>query len=455
VAGEQGEHLGHERADAAEANVGADSGGEAVTTPVSWPQAREYRDAVQAPKVCFSSSKLKSAVIHPDLMGMPLAAAGKSAIVFKATAGGKDVAIRCFTRASSSQQRRYQELQKHLKSTFPSYMVKFRYRDQEILVAGTRHPLVEMDWVDGNPLDAWVAKHLHDGNLASQAESWLAITGDMQRRGLAHGDIANDNCMVSGSQLKLVDYDGCYVPGLARQNPGEAGAQHFQHPGRKGYYAANMDAFPSLVIYLSLLALHADPSLWRFHRDKNLIFQAADYRAPRTTPVWQELARSPDEKVVSLADTLAAMCRNGIGDLELLPDVVTPWWKNPALHLTEKINVVPPPDARPVTGERSIEWLLDHLPSNGKPQTQPPRTEPAQSEPAQVIQPAIRKPAPLEAVRAGSAQPEATRQASLPHRAAPPPPTPAKRRTTPAKVLLTVLVAVLILAVLYGISTAL
>jgi hypothetical protein len=381
-----------------------------VTTPVSWPQAREYRDAVQAPKVCFASTKLKAAVIHQDLMGMPLAAAGKSAIVFKATAGGKDVAIRCFTRAASDQRLRYQELQKHLKSTFPSYMVKFKYRDTEILVAGTRYPLVEMDWVDGNPLDVWVAKHLHDGNLAGQAESWLALTGDMQRRGMAHGDIANDNCMVSGSELKLVDYDGCYIPELAGKNPGEFGAQHFQHPGRRGYYAANMDAFPSLVIYLSLLALHADPSLWRFHQDKNLIFVAADYRAPRATPVWQELARSPDRRVVSLTSELAAMCDQPIDALRPLPEVVPPWWTD-SVPATEPVKVsqspVSPPGApeRGNTSGRQIEWLRGYVPDDGEP---PPR-------PAGPVQ-----PRPPEPVHHEPAPPE-------PVPVPPPPPVPAPR----------------------------
>jgi hypothetical protein len=409
-----------------------------VTTPVSWPQAREYQDAVQAPKVCFANSKLKAAVIHPDLMGMPLAASGKSAIVFKATAGGKDVAIRCFTRASSSQRRRYQELQKHLKSAFPSYMVKFRYRDEEILVAGDRYPLVEMDWVDGNPLDVWVEKHLHDGNLAGQAGSWLAITGDMQQRGMAHGDIANDNCMVSGSQLKLVDYDGCYLPELARHNPGEAGAQHFQHPGRKGYYAANMDAFPSLVIYLSLLALHADPSLWKFHKDKNLIFLAADYRAPRATPVWQELARSPDRRVISLTSELAVMCGQPISDLRPLPEVVTPWWTD-SVTSTGLTRVSPPPASPAVTGGNgrsggpSPDWLRDYVPAGDQPQPRPAGTAyPPQPEPAPL---AHHEPAPPAPVPAPPPRP-----VPAPRRA----PVPARWPRTTAKVLVTIAIIIAI-----------
>ena len=290
--------------------------GACMATPTSWPHAREYLDAVQTPKLCFSDPRLKDASIHMNSMGMPLTASGKSAIVFKATADGKDVAIRCFTRAASDQRMRYLALQKHLDPR-PSYLVGFGYRDDEIRVGNTSYPLVEMDWVDGDPLDAWVGHHLRrNGDLGVQAEAWRDIVGDMLSRKMAHGDIANDNCMVSGSQLKLVDYDGCYIPALRDKNPGESGAQDFQHPDRGGYYADNMDAFPSLVVYLSLAALHADPSLWaRYHKDKNLIFSAADYRAPRATPIWRDLASNPDPAVRRLAAALADMCDASVDSL--------------------------------------------------------------------------------------------------------------------------------------------
>jgi eukaryotic-like serine/threonine-protein kinase len=356
-----------------------------LTQPKTWPQARQYQDAIQTPTICFSDPRLKAADIHVNSMGMPQAAAGKSAVVFKATAHGKDVAIRCFTRAASDQRQRYRKLHKHL-VTPPWYMVGFVYRDEEILVANCRYPLVEMDWVDGDPLDVWVGKHLQRGSdLASQAAAWLVIVADMLNRGMAHGDIANDNCMVTGSQLKLVDYDGCYIEGLAEKNPGESGAQHFQHPGRSGYYAGDMDAFPDLVIYLSLLALQADPSLWRFHSDKNLIFEAADYKAPQRTEVWRELARSPDLRVRSLAGTLARMCTEPIAGLPSLLTVTAsegPWLDGVKQNGTK----VAPPAPAP-----SLDWMKDHLKAQ-TPSTRPEQPAwawPQASKPAQTPAPRI------------------------------------------------------------------
>lgn len=294
-----------------------------MATPTSWPQPREYLEAVQTPRLCFSNPRLRGASIHLNHFGMPVSSAGKSAIVFKATADGKDVAIRCFTRAASDQRMRYLALDKHLDPR-PSYLVGFGYRDDEIKVGTTRYPLVEMDWVDGDPLDVWVGQHLgRNGDLGVQAEAWRDLVADMQRRKMAHGGIDNDNCMISGSQLKLVDYDGCYIPSLRDKNPGESGAQHFQHPHRRGYYADNMDAFPSLVVYLSMTALHADPSLWqRYHKDNNLIFSAYDYRAPRATPIWRDLASNPDPAVRRLTAALADMCDAPVDSLPPLSQVV-------------------------------------------------------------------------------------------------------------------------------------
>jgi hypothetical protein len=377
-----------------------------LTQPRTFPQAREYQDAIQAPTLCFTDPRLKAARIHMDNMGMPQTASGKSAIVFKATADGKDVAIRCFTRAASDQRMRYLALEKYLELR-PSYLVGFDYRDAEILVAKTRYPLVEMDWVDGDPLDKWVERHLErNGNLGVQAAAWRDIVGDMLKRKIAHGDIANDNCMVSGSQLKLVDYDGCYIPDLRDRNPGESGAQHFQHPNRGGYYADNMDAFPSLVVYLSLAALHADPSLWKhFHKDKNLIFHADDYKKPQQTPIWHKLAQSPDTRVRSLAVTLARMCREQVNSLRSLPDVLAeepPVWEQIALqNRATGTRKASPPAPRQTPPPSSTDWIRDHWPNAAG---------------HQVPAPTVLRPTP-------PSQPRPTPPTPTPSRPAPPRPT--------------------------------
>jgi hypothetical protein len=297
----------------------------------SWPNDVAYLEAIQTPSVCFAEPRLKAALIYSNDMGMPQAATGRSAIVFRADVDSADVALRCFTREAEGQQKRYQELHEHLAHSIPRYMVDFIYWDREILVEGTRYPVVEMGWVEEQPLHLWVEQHLQRPyHLVRLAAIWLKVVEDLHARRMAHGDLSSDNCLVTRHKPKLIDYDDFFISRLAGANPGEAGNPHFQHPDRPGYYALNMDNFPALVIYLSLLALAADPSLWRFHNGKNLIFTDADYLSPNATPIWEALAGNPDKRIKPLATALAEMCTEPIEDLPPLSQLTTgssaPWW---------------------------------------------------------------------------------------------------------------------------------
>ena len=301
----------------------------------SWPNDVAYLEAIQTPPVCFTDPRLKAAQIYSNTMGMPQAAEGRSAIVFRADVDDADVALRCFTREARGQQKRYQELHEHLAHSIPYYMVDFKYWDREILVKGARYPVVEMDWAEGQPLHLWVEQHLESPyHLLRLAAIWLKVVNDLHSRRMAHGDLSGDNCLVSGHKITLIDYDDFFISRLAGSDPGEAGNPHFQHPDRPGYYALNMDNFPALVIYLSLLALASDTSLWQFHNGKNLIFTADDYLSPGATPVWQALAGNPDERIKPLVTALADMCGEPIEDLPPLSQLAAgssaPWWQTPA-----------------------------------------------------------------------------------------------------------------------------
>jgi len=381
--------------------------------PTRWPRIKAYREAVQTPDLCFTDADLRKAAIHKAAGGFPQVASGRSAVVFKATVATGTIAIRCFTRAASDQEQRYRALQAHIGEFPPPYLVRFAYRDREIWVENGRFPLVEMDWVEGRPLNEWVCSHLGEGRyLIDQAAAWLFMAGDMLSHRLAHGDIANDNCLVTESQLKLIDYDGCYLPGLSDKHPGESGAQHFQHPRRNGHYAGDMDAFPTLVVFLSLLALHDDPSLWkRFYTDKNLIFHDTDFQAPGQTPIWSALAASQDPWVRQLTTALADMCRAPVDGLPSLPHVAqgagiqlsraapwtlgrgdavpvpVPWWQQ--AELAERLR------RRPVAGQPAGQQA-GPLPDTdvSQPTAPIPPTAPTPTTPTTPVQPVRPMPGP-------------------------------------------------------------
>jgi hypothetical protein len=302
-----------------------------MAQPIKWPDNAAYVDALQDPSACFRDPELKTAVIMTDSFGLPDPATGRSAIVFHATMNSAHYALRFFTRSVPIQRGRYEQLNADLEQRRQPYFVPFCYYEQAILVDGVPYPMVRMEWSEGVPLNEWVATNLqHGADLKGLAATWLGVVRQMQASEIAHGDLSNDNCLVrTASDVTLIDYDSCFIPALARENPGEDGNPNFQHPQRSGYYAANMDAFPALVIYLSLLALSEDKGLWRHNNKENLIFRKEDYLSPGKTAVWQELDRIRDPVVTQLTGVLKTMCRTPIAQLRPpgeLADDGEDWW---------------------------------------------------------------------------------------------------------------------------------
>jgi len=172
----------------------------------------------------------------------------------------------------------------------------------------------------------------------------------------AHGDLQHGNILVDGSgQIRLVDYDGFFLPALRGRPPGEVGHANYQHPERlqKGYYEENADAFSALVIYLSLLALPLDSGLWQFHNGENLILKADDLQRPWQTPVWSRLRGSPDAEVRRLAAELAQFCRGPVADV---PDLETVLQRLPTRPAPAPGSVAALPVSRPaVTPSQPVQ----------------------------------------------------------------------------------------------------
>ena len=115
---------------------------------------------------------------------------------------------------------------------------------------------------------------------------------------IAHNDLQHGNVMVQADgSIRLVDYDGMYLPEFRGERSPELGHKNYQHPQRSAeHYDENVDNFPSLVIYVSLLAVAADAGLWDFHDEDNLILTRKDYADPGSSEVFGRLKRSSDPR---------------------------------------------------------------------------------------------------------------------------------------------------------------
>ena len=118
-----------------------------------------------------------------------------------------------------------------------------------------------------------------------------------------------------------MDYDGIFLPNFRGEPSPELGHQHYQHPNRTtDDYDDQVDNFPALVIYLSLLSLSYDPGLWRrFYTQENLLLSKSDYADPANSECFNALKGSLGATVRYLAryqEECCALPVNQVPELE-------------------------------------------------------------------------------------------------------------------------------------------
>ncbi|HET7489144.1 MAG TPA: hypothetical protein VFJ85_14530 [Acidimicrobiales bacterium] len=230
------------------------------------PRAADYLEALQDPASCFADPELAAAEPVLTPLGLPRAVSGNVAVVFRLDgAGGRAWAVRCFVRPLDQERARYEAVRDHLAGLDCTWKVGFDLQSRGIRIGGEWWPVLKMEWASGDSLLSYVERHLWDGPaLAYLATRFAALTSTLRAEGVAHGDLQHGNILVApGGDLRLVDYDGMYVPSLAGWTGTERGHRNYQHPGREvADFGPGLDHFSSWVVYASLSALAADPLLW-------------------------------------------------------------------------------------------------------------------------------------------------------------------------------------------------
>ena len=303
----------------------------------AWPDLTEYHEAVQHPGNAFADPGLKAVTLELDQFGMPKPATGANAVVYKANEPGgflsfkKTWAIRCFLRPISDHAERYEAISRHLGKVRLPYDVNFQFLKQGIRIRSNWFPIVKMQWANGDLLHSHIEKHLRDpASLAALRAKWVTLVRDLEAAQVAHGDLQQGNILVRGGSIQLVDYDGMWVPALRGRHATETGHRAYQHPERSGqHYGQEIDRFSALVIYLSLVALERDVTLWeRFHTGDNLIFVREDFLQSGQSAIWQQLRRIGSREIDQLAAALAAMVQQHPMKVGNLDSVL----KNPASY---------------------------------------------------------------------------------------------------------------------------
>ncbi|MEJ2857907.1 MULTISPECIES: hypothetical protein [unclassified Saccharothrix] len=274
----------------------------------AFPTGATYVDALQDTALCFRDTDLAGAEVQLDALGRPRAISGNFAVVFSLTvADGTRYAVKCFTREVREQAARYRAIGEHLAGLDDDWIVGFDYVDRGVLVAGEWYPVLRMQWVEGIGLIRWVERNLEDpAALARVAERFAELTARLASAGVGHGDLQHGNVLVTGDGvLKLVDYDGMYVPALAGMAATENGHRNYQSPDRTAAdFGPEIDRFSAWVVYLSLVALAVDPALWRQLRDEDaehLLLAEPDFTDPAGSFALATLTSHPDPGLRALA----------------------------------------------------------------------------------------------------------------------------------------------------------
>jgi hypothetical protein len=277
---------------------------------MSYPQITEYHEAVQHPAQAFVDPDLKQGAVAENNLGLPLVLSGGFALTYAVTTPRRKCAVRCFHREIPAIQQKYEATSKKLRSLTVGCFVDFDFQQSGINVRQRRFPIVRMDWVEGDTLGVWLDKHFDDKRALEKARSDFAdIARFLEREGIAHGDIQNGNVMVANGEIKLIDYDGMFVPGMRPGEGSEIGHKHFQHPDRRvSHFGPQMDRFSFIALDLSLKAVIEDKSLYPKFREggETIIFRANDFADPQNSEIFRRLLAMA--KLKDPARHFAAIC---------------------------------------------------------------------------------------------------------------------------------------------------
>jgi hypothetical protein len=284
--------------------------GRVSTVPLRFPVAHEYSTAVQNPDKMFRSDVLKQARFLLDGPGRPKVYSGNFASTFVAQrADGRKVAVRVFLKADPhNRDERYRKISAFLAVHRPPSFATFEYLADEVLSQGRRWPVIVMEWVEGQTLDVFMSQAAARGRrdlLTALRASVLKLSEEVERGKFAHGDLNTGNLLVSPELrhgIKLVDFDGMYVPGMATGSagaPGEEGTPGTRHPlRRRAHFGPEIDRFSCIVIDVCAATLLEAPDAWNsFNTDPSrLLFDETDFQQPSASKAFKHLeARASPE----------------------------------------------------------------------------------------------------------------------------------------------------------------
>lgn len=273
------------------------------------PRGDEYNVAVQNPRIAFTDTDLKSGSVETTPLGLPKPYSGGFTITYKISNHQTAWAVRCFHRDIQDLQKRYQSIGNFLSKNQSSYFVDAKYLSEGIKINGKGYPIIKMRWLEGEPLNIYLSKAYNQKvKVEKLLSDFVQLINELEKFGIAHGDLQHGNIIVKNDKLHLIDYDGMYFPELASLRTNEIGHINYQHPKRSAsHYNQYIDRFSAIVIYIGLKAISLKPSFWsKYENGENILFRSQDYADLQNSSLIQDLSSIPELKL--LVERLIGCC---------------------------------------------------------------------------------------------------------------------------------------------------
>ena len=264
---------------------------------MQYPTILEYVKAIQ--DAGNNLDKLAHLTPVLDNHGEPYHISGAFAVVFKMQdkSTGKYYALKCFTKEQEGRADAYRQIAEELDMVEYPYIIFVKYMEKEVCVdcqcEEDKFPVLLMDWVDGDTMEAYIAANYHNqSSMSMLCYRFGKMAAWLRTQSFAHGDLKSDNIIVRpDGSLALVDYDGMFVPSMKGRKSPTKGTKNFSHPLRTvDDFDETIDDFSLSSIALSLKAISLNSTLLDLYgKSDRLLFSEEDYRNPSKSKVISAL----------------------------------------------------------------------------------------------------------------------------------------------------------------------
>lgn len=239
--------------------------------------------------------------------------AGNSAVTFRVTVGGREKALRGYFNPPP-----------HLRALYGERLLERELYLFTSPQSGEWVDVVVSDWIEGVTLDSAIRKAAREGDTATLSDLSLRfdrLALQLLREEWAHGDLKPENILLTAEgELRLIDFDACFLPRFAGERSREIGTAAFQHPTRDtSVFDRFIDDYPAALISTALHALCLDPSLLQRHPADGLLF---DPRHIARQQVWDEVMTLFENRGQAAAYHIARMLLSPIHRLPRLADLL-------------------------------------------------------------------------------------------------------------------------------------